>query len=257
MCLKLNCILIFFMTIPLISIAQDSTLNFPKAQSGISVEYGLGSYSAKDEYISQEKYTGNLPFYALSWERYHFNYTYNLVVEYRNSAEIKNNNVSTDITQFSINQNFMYPFKSYLIFDKPLSLWLGPSTEIFVFSNDQQIAVSGFDYAQSYAALFSVGLHTRAVYPLNNCFTVESSLGFTALSFGIRMVDADEGEESPVKILTLFTGTNSAFDIGVSYLFWNKLSLKLAYTFEMTRISAWDPLLTASDNLIISFTYRF
>ena len=71
------------------------------------------------------------------------------------------------------------------------------------------------------------------------------------------MVDNEEDDQSAVKFLTLFSGLNSSFDLGVRYYLLDRLSVKLAYKFELTRFSAWDPLLSASDNLIIGLTYSF
>ena len=253
--------LTFFTFAILISIGnllgQDSLNRQSTFPSGITIEYGFGNYSVKDEYISKEKYSGTLPFYSMGWARYHETYVYLLDMSYRNSNNIKNYNVTTNITQFTLNQGFLYPLRNISIFKKDLYLWLGPSTEFFFFYNDQNIAIAGFDYAQSLAGLFSMGLKLNSIYPLRHHLQLESSLNLTILSLGLRIVDNDEDDQSPVKILTLFSGLNSAFDLGARYYLFNRLSIKLAYKFELTRISVWEPLLSASDNLIIGLTYSF
>ena len=253
--------LTFFTFAILISIGnlpgQDSLNRQSTFPSGITIEYGFGNYSVKDEYISKEKYSGTLPYYSVGWARKHDTYIYRLDMSYRNSNKIKNYNVTTDITQFTLNQGFLYPLRNISIFQKDLYLWLGPSTEFFYFYNDQNIAVAGFDYAQSFAGLFSIGLNLNGIYPLRHHLQLESSLRLTVLSLGFRRVDNEEDDQSAVKLLTLFSGLNSSFDLGVRYYLLDRLSVKLAYKFELTRISAWDPLLSASDNLIIGLTYRF
>jgi hypothetical protein len=236
---------------------QDSLnrqISFP---SGIAIEYGLGSYSVKDEYISKEKYSGTLPYYSLSWMQHHDRYVFRLDMTYRNSGEIENYNVSTTITQFTLRQGFLYSLKNISLLQKELHIWFGPSTEFYFFYNDQNIAVAGFDYAQSFASLFSLGLDLYGIYPLWNQLQLESSLNFTVLSLGLRLVDTNEDEQSPVKLLTLFSGVNAGFDLGARYYFLHRLSVNLAYKFELTRISAWEPLLSASDNVIIGLTYSF
>ena len=254
---KLKRVLLLLIALPVVLLAQDSTSYFPRAQHGISIEYGQGSYAVKDQYISNEKYSGTLPFYEVSWNRYHESYQYLLQIEYRNSSNIDNHNVSTDITQFSINQSFVYPVLEFSLWNKPAKFFLGPSTEIFIFSNDQQIAVAGFDYAQSYALLLSVGINSQIVNHMSPKFQLESSLEFTALSLGMRIVDSDEDDQSPVKLLSIFTGLNSTFTIGFRYKIINHLSVKLAYNFEMIRISSWEPLYSASDNLVLQLRYKF
>jgi len=236
---------------------QDSLNHQSTFPPGITIEYGVGNYSVKDEYISKEKYSGTLPYYSVRWTKRHNEYVYRLDMAYRNSNDINNFNVTTDITQFTLNQGFLYPLNEISIFQKSLYLWLGPATELFFFYNDQNIAVSGFDYAQSFAGLFSLGLNVEGIYPLNSGFLLESSLRLTVVSLGLRMVDTEEDDQSGAKLLTLFSGLNASFDLGVRYFLLDRLSVKLAYKFELTRISAWDPLLSASDNLIIGLTYSF
>jgi len=236
---------------------QDSLSYLNIYPAGISFEYGIGNYSLKDEYISKEKYLGKLPYFSIGWARKHNKYVYRLEMEYRNSDEIKNNNVSANITQFILNQGFLYSLKKGELFKKELFLWLGPSTELFFFYNKQNIAVDGFDYSQSFAALFSAGINIFGSYSLNPKFLIESSLDLSVLSFGLRSVDNEEDDQTPAKLLTLFSGLNSSFDIGIRYYIFSKLSIKAGYKFELCRISAWHPLISASDNLLIGLTYNF
>lgn len=236
---------------------QDTTNHSTIFPKGITVKYGYGNFSVKDEYISNEKYSGTIPYFSFGWARKHNKYVYRLEMEYRNSDEIKNYNISTNITQFKLNQGFLYPLKKRELFNKELDLWFGPTTEFFFFVNEPNIAVDGFDYAQSFAALFSLGINIVGAYSLNSKFQIESSIGMSALSLGFRMVDSEEDDQSPVKLLTLFSGLNSSFDLGMRYYIFNNLSIKAGYKFELCRISAWNPLISAIDNLLIGLTYSF
>ncbi|MBN1273231.1 MAG: hypothetical protein JXB26_13270 [Candidatus Aminicenantes bacterium] len=227
---------------------------FPR---GISLEYGLGRYSVRDEYISKEKYEGNLPFLGVNWSRFHEKYAYSLTLEYRNSSKIKNYNVSADIYQFSLGQEFLYPLAKIPLFKKNLYLSLGPSTDLFFYYNKQNIAYEGSDYSFSFAALFSLGVHSEAIYPIGKHFQAEGFFRLGVLSLGLRTVDMEKGEESLVKLLTLFSGTNTSIRLGIRYLIFDHLSLRLAYKLEMTRIKAWEPLLSASDNLILTLLLHF
>jgi hypothetical protein len=239
------------------TLGQDTLSHLNVYPGGVSIEYGIGSYSVKDEYISKEKYSGTLPYYSFGWARKHNKYVYRLEMAFRNSNSINNYNVSTNITQVTLNQGFLYPLKKMTLFKNDLFIWLGPSTEFFFYYSKPNIAVSGFDYAQSFAGLIALGFNADVIYPLKHNFQLESSLSLTVLSLGFRMVDVEEDDQSLVKPLTLFSGLNSSFDLGARYYIFNRLSVKLAYKFELTRISAWDPLLSASDNVIIGLTYRF
>ena len=239
------------------SFAQGSLSHQDVFPRGISVEYGLGNYSVRDEYISKEKYSGTLPSVTANWSRFHNKYGYYLSLEYGSSSKIKNYNVSTDIYQFALNQGFLYPLPAMSLFARDVYAFLGPSTELYFFYNKQNIAVSGFDYAQSVAALFSLGLNSEIIVPIRKNLQAEGSLGLSMLSLGFRMVDSEEEDVSPVKLLTLLSGTNVSFRLGIRYKLIGNVSLKLGYKLHLKRISSWDPLLSVSDNLIVTVAYKF
>jgi len=225
--------------------------------SGISLEYGIGSFAVTDEYISKEKYSGVLPYYGISWTKPHQNYVYHLSINYRYSSEIKNNNVSADVHQFTLNQGFSYTLPRFMMFDKEAYVYLGPMAEIFFYFNKQNIAVSGFDYTQSYAMLISGGITSQLFYRLFDKLNIEGTLDFSILSLGFRMVDEEETDESPVKFLTLISANNVVFALGPRYFLMDNLSIKAAYLFHFTRIDSWEPLLSASDNVVFALTYGF
>jgi hypothetical protein len=238
-------------------LGQDSSNHQSIFPEGISLEYGIGSYAVTDEYISKEKYSGSLPYYSITWANQHSNYVYHLKIDFSNSNEIKNYNVSADIYQFTLNQGFSYALTEFTMFDKDAYLYLGPTTELFFYYNKQNIAVSGFDYAQSFALLISAGINSQLFYKLWNDFNIEGTLDFNVFSLGFRMVDEEETDESPAKILTLITANNIVFTLGPRYYLFNNLSVKASYLFHLTRISSWETLLSASDNVVFTLTYGF
>lgn len=243
----ISILLLFFMYSAII-FAQDNAKSniFP---NGITAAYGLGNYSVKDEFISKEKYSGNLPYYSVGWFKKHNNYVYQLQFNYRNSENIKNNNVLTHITQFSLNQGFLYPLKEKNLLSKNLFLWIGPSTEFFFYVSEPQVA----NYGISTANLFSVGLNVYAIYPLNQKLNIESSLEFTAIALGSR---TDEPEQT-FKLVTLFSDLNSSINFGARYYLFNQLSVSLSYRFEISRFNSWDYYIAASDNVVFRLTYSF
>jgi len=248
--------LIFLMTNSDLS-GQDSLNQNVIFPNGISFGYGIGSYANRDEYISKEKYSGSLPYFNAGWTNKHEKYLYQIGIGFQSSSDIKNYNVSTKVFQFSLNQGFLYPLSEFHLFSKKAYLFLGPSSEIFVFINKQNIAVTGFDYALSVASLISLGLNSEVIYPLSENSNIESSLNFSVLSLGLRMVDFEEDDESPVKLLTLFSGTNGLFRLGIRYFLLSNLSVRAAYLLGVTRISTWEPLHVASDNFVFTLTYGF
>jgi hypothetical protein len=254
--IKLLVLAIFILAFQKIT-CQDS-ISYPEGySSGISLVYGTGSVSVRDRYISQEVYSGTTPFLSIGWTRRHDRYVYRLTSEYRQSDKIHNYNVSTDITQFSISQGFLYPLKKISLFNKDFFLRMGPGTEIYVFANKPRIAVSGFDYAQSFAGMISLVYSAEVIYLLEKKFHIESSFRFSVLSLGFRSVDSEESDQETVKPLTTFSGLNSSFHLGFNYYLLKPLSLQVAYRFELMRISSWEPLQGISNNIIIGTVYNF
>ena len=71
------------------------------------------------------------------------------------------------------------------------------------------------------------------------------------------MVDDEEEDISPVKPLTVFSGANGSIRLGMRYHLVGNFSVKLAYQLQVTRISSWDPLLSVSDNVVLTGSYGF
>jgi hypothetical protein len=224
---------------------------------GISLRYGYGSCALKDYYISPERYDGSLPYYEIGWTRMHEKYLYRLRFAFSQSGEISNYSVTTDVLNFKLSQGFLYPLKPFKIFSRDLGLWIGPTTDIFYYLNNPHIAVSGFDYTSSYATLFSLGFGSEAIYPLGERISLESILQFSLLSVGLRTVDVEEDEQSEVLPLTLASGLNGSFDLGMRYdpLPW--LSVRVSYRFELSRITAWEDVLSVTNSIILGILFRF
>jgi len=251
-------ITIFLVTILSCNLSGQSRTSEPVGYpGGISLQYGKGSYALKDNYISPERYDGLLPYFALGWTRTHSKYVYKLSFAFRQADEITNYNVSTQILSFRLSQGFLYPLKPVKLFKRDLGLWIGPSTDIFYYDNNPFIAVSGFDYTNSYATLFSLGFRGDAIYPFTDKLSVESSLQSTILSVGIRSVDSEEGDQSGAKPLTFASGLHASFDLGIYYDIFNWLSMGLNYKFEITRITQWENILSSSHNAIIDLRIKF
>jgi hypothetical protein len=237
--------------------AQDQAPADSVYPAGISIAGGTGHFAVTDEYISKEKYSGSLPYFSFNWSRMHESYGYRLGFMFRSGSNIKNHNISTEITEALLSNHFLYPLAPVSVFGRPMSLFAGPSSEFYIFYNKPDIAVSGFDYAQSFAALLSLGGRIESYLPLSKKFVVEGGLGLGLLSLGLRMVDSEEDDASPARLLTVFSGTHGNFDLGIRYRISEHLSVRAGYTFQLTWISSWDPLLAASDNMAAVVTYEY
>jgi hypothetical protein len=234
----------------------ESPAPFP---TGISINAGLGRYSVRDEYFSAEKYSGTLPSFSATWTRSHQGGGYSIGVEHRNSSEIRNHNLSAGVTSFSLNLDYLYRVAALQILSREATLFLGPTTGFFMHFSELHIAYSELEIPYSFAMLLPVGVNSTLVLPLTDRFQLAGSVRSSLFSLGLRMIDLDEDvdEESPVRFLTFPSGFNAKFRLGVRYAAMDHISLDFGYEFQLLRIDPWDPLLSASDNLLAGFTVVF
>lgn len=140
--------------------------------AGVHAALVFGKIAVKDKYISNEKYSGPIYSYTVSWSRIHEEYAYRLKFNYGFTDRITNNNASTGITLVLLSQGFLYSLKGKKITGHDLYVWMGPATDFVFFINQPNIAVDGFDYAQSSAAMLSLGINAKAVYPVSKKFSI-------------------------------------------------------------------------------------
>ncbi len=235
--------------------SQSEPVSGLRHRRGLTVEFGRGGYAITDENISREKYAGSIPWVGVEWARDHTRNHFRLGFEALNSSSIRNHNVTTTITQVSLHQAFLYPLSDLRLFKRDATLLLGPSTEFFILMNSQDIAVAALGFAQSIAALISVGVRSELTIPLTSRIQAEGSLRAGVLSLAARMVDDERTDEPPARLLTALSGTHVVFRLGIRYSLSERWSCRLAYASDITRISSWNPLLSASDFLNLSLTW--
>jgi len=225
---------------------------------GLSVEYGLGHYAVTDEYFSTEKYSGTLPYLRVNWCREHAKSIYQLGLEVRTSSEIRNYSISTEITQLSFTQGFLYPLRQRSLFNRDLFLFVGPCSELFILMNTQDLAVSTLGFGMSSSVLISLGARAVIVMPLSPKLSAESTFQAGILSLGIRGIDDEMNDDvAAPKVLTPLSGTNASLRLGLRYRLLGAFHGQLAYQFSLTRITPWIPLLAASDTVIAGLTWSF
>jgi hypothetical protein len=224
---------------------------------GLTLTGGAGTFSLRDENISDQRYAGTLPYLGLAWARDHTSYVYHVGIELRQSDDIRNHTISSSITRLVLGQAFLYPLAPRRALGHDLGLFLGPRTDVVLQVNEQHLAVNALGYATSVSGLLSLGLQAEAILPLSERVTAHGSLRTSVLSLGIRAVDDEIDDASPVKPLTLLSGTDVSFELGARYHLSGRLSLRLAYLFQLYRVTAWNPIVAASDNLVGGLTWRF
>ena len=226
---------------------------------GLSIKSGLSFSAVKDEFISNEKYSGFSINYLISWTKYHESYLYDLQMEAIAGAEVKNNNVSAKVTDFNLSLAYCYPIGSIDLFGKRMNLFLGPYPELYLHFRSQNIASGGTAIIDAYsvAFLFSLGAKVIANLPLNNNFLLSGELSSSLLSLGGKFIDPRDKQNSMMKLLTVFSGMRLSSQYSINYKISDFLSAGAGYRFNVVRISAWDSFLFSSDNFFLSITMNF
>ena len=223
---------------------------------GLSVTCGGGRYSLRDENISRQRYEGALPRLTASWAADHTRYLYRVGIEFQQSDRIRNHSVRTDITRFVLGQSFLYPLPPRKIRGRTAQLYVGPVTEIDSYLNQQHIAVDALGFAESLCLLLSLGAQAEALMPLTPRVTLHGSLRSSVVSLGVRGVDDEIDDASPAKLLLPWSGTNTSLSAGLLYRYSERFAAGAEYLFQITRVTAWLPLVSANNSLVARLTCR-
>ena len=138
-----------------IQIPAQDTIDYKTVfPSGISVGYGQGLYSVKDEYISKEKYSGTLPYFNIEWVRFHNKNGYRLEFEYRKSTNITNNNMSAEAQQLHLIRILFILLVIFRCFLKMFMLIWGLRYRYFIMRSITILLLQGLLLLRKHMALF-------------------------------------------------------------------------------------------------------
>ncbi len=237
--------------------AQESAPFKDYFGNGLTLNTGVDLLAIKDEYISQERYTGYSPSFLFDWTKINNSSGFHLSFGIINSAKVTNYNVSANIIEAALDLAYVYRIGNLKIFNHNARFYLGPAPELFFHFRNQDIARGAIMDAYSAAFLFSAGARLDMIMPLSKKWQFEGNIYSSLLSLGGKLIDPRNTSASIMKILTAFTGLSYKLDLAVRYRLFNNISLKAGYRFGFVRISAWDFFISAKDNFNLSLTYSF
>lgn len=237
--------------------AQDSTAVRSFFDEGLSMRGGVGSIAVRDEFISDEKYNGSIPFFGVGWSRFHGTYGFRLIMEFQSTSNLKNYNLSAALTQFKLGLDYLYPIGDFQLMSRNVQVYLGPTSELFIHYRQENIAQGGAIDAYSFLLLVSGGLRSEAWMPISSDLQLHANAQTSVISLGGKLVDPESTNESMVKLLTIFSGLNANAGLGVSYRVTGGLVADASYRFDITRVNAWDFFISGNDNFILSISYGF
>ncbi len=218
--------------------------------AGAAFTWGVGPVSLQDEYISGERYSGSLPSFSARWARFHGRSGFRVGMELPSSSDVWSHRVSTAVTEFALDLDFLYPAGSISLGSRRAFLFVGPSPGISFLVNDQQIASHGMEVALSFAGLFSLGAAGEVVVPLSSRIQAVGTLRAALFSAALRMVDLVEEEEEPsLKLLGPHSGTRAVASAALRYRPLDWAALEVGYQGRPWRVTVWDRLVSSRDHL--------
>lgn len=243
-----------------VCISQAQSVQFADGLlgNGIHLQGGVGRLAIRDQYISDEKYSGTSTSLSLSWLRGDTTSAYRLGFNYVNSSTIKNYNVSAQVMQAGLNLDFLYSVGRFQLLGHQVFAYIGPSAEIFLYYRQQNIASGGnaFFNAYSFALFFSLSANSTLVVPLSSHFALENSERIAVVSFAGRLPDLHDKNASFFKPLTILEGLRGYTEFLLRYELSDLILLKTGYRFEICQSSSWDYLISASDNIVFLASVR-
>lgn len=225
--------------------------------SGISIRGGISHLALKDEFISQEKYTGFAPYYALDWSNVHDSYGFHFTMDFINTSSLKNYNMSAKMIESTLSLGYMYDIGSTDLYNRKIYFMLGPAPEIYIHYRSQNIAKGGiaiFD-AYSFAALFSAGIRLDAFYPINKDFILTGSLQSSIVSLAAKYIDPEDKSKSFITIADPYSDGKYSFEAAVVFSYFRPLSFQAGYKFKFIRLTSWDYMASAGDDFFLTLTY--
>lgn len=245
---QINLIIVFISVFGIIVSAQAPKTMKSLLGDGIFIQGGFGYLALHDEYISNEKYSGYLPYFEAGWLKSQDSSAVSFSVKFRNSSSMKNNNLSAKVVQGGFNLNYIYPIGTFKLFTHDVFAFLGPSMEIYSYERDENIAGGGY---QSYATYYSLGVNSTLILPVGSNFSAECSGMLNLIGWGQRSVSS----QKQTKFISIFSGIRGYTNFLLRFNISDNFMLKAGYRFEICQSSTWDYLLSASDNFIFVLSY--
>ena len=234
--------------------AQTPLNNPPTYPNGISVGYGLGMQAQKDHYLSTERYSGTTRDFHLSWARVDSTRGYRIGFEYRSSDNLRNNNLSAEVLYFRLYNTFPRRISRITLLSREAQLYFGPTSDLYFYLNHPRIASNKLYWNFSFLSALSIGCDLELFLPMNPVSQFESALQLHLISLGIKSIDLVDSTESPIRLMNVFSGMNTAITVGYRRQVSRSISLKLTYHLHVMRIHVLDELLTLNDGITLAMT---
>lgn len=243
------------------SFSPNNSLDF--FQQGINFEAGYGSLAIRDEYISSERYSGNINTIKLGWSKVHGEkYAYQTEFDYVHGTNIRNYGVSAEVQELTLSHRFLFSTgREHYLFSRRYYSFIGPSAELWIHVRNQNIANYKLTIPYSFGGMLSLGFNQKIIYPVNSkiglsCFYRLNILSLTGKTNYSETNDEDK--QSAVILSTPISGLRTDINTSFYYHINSYISCHAGYLFRMTNIykSSWDNMISAMDIFSVKLIYN-
>jgi len=205
---------------------------------GITIEYGFGSTAIVDKFISEERYSGSLPYIGFWYGRVNDKSAYQVGLTFQETESLENYSISASFSRVGLNYDLWYPLKRFQIFNKPSVFSLGPSVEYFEYEFSSNFVSDHRSFSELIMA--SLGMNFLLDYQISNKFSAGLFLRTNILGVSAKTHDNNRYTDMDNLFLGLFIANNINTDLKVKYRIWNFLSAGVKFKAQYTRSTSWD-----------------
>jgi hypothetical protein len=231
------CSILFFLGIILLpAFGQDS---MPVNRLGLTVEYGIGSAAIVDEYISDGRYTGNLPYLGIWYNRLARDQGFRLGLTFQQDTDLENHSIQAELSRINLIYDQLFKVKKFNIAKKPAFWTLGPSFEYFEYELINQFSSTHKGFSEF--IMVTLSFNTAVEWDFTKRFTASVFLRTNVIGTSFKTHDEQQYPDENTRLQTLFTANNLNMDLGLRYRLMPRISLGLKGKAQYTRSTGWNP----------------
>lgn len=237
------------------SFAQEATKNIPSFDSGLGVNSGIGYTRIRDEYVSDERYSGITQFYGIGWSRIRKNYGFHANLDYQFTPQLNSGDLSAQVDQLEIGCDYLFHLSGLILLSRTLSIYLGPTCRLLDSQRSQALVMSSsyIPPLNSLITVFAGGIRVEGFLPLDKRMQAAVTAETSIISYTQRSVSADGGTSN--RLLAIPDLMDAECGIGAIYKLAGPVALTAEYRFQLLRVTSWDFFMLGTDNLILSVKY--
>jgi hypothetical protein len=215
--------------------SQDS---LPANRLGLMVEYGIGSVAIVDEYLSNERYSGKLPYLGIWYNRLARDQGFRLGFTFQQDTELENYSIQAELSRINLIYDQLFKVKKFNIAKKPAFWTLGPSFEYFEYELINQFSSTHKGFSEY--IMVTLSFNTAVEWDFAKRFTASVFLRTNVIGTSHKTHDEQQYPDVNTRLQTLFTANNLNTHLGLRVRLIPRISLGIKGKAQYTRSTGWD-----------------